>query len=149
MLVLWVSAGIMGPHTTFIPKICKLDVLLWYMQVPLSTNFPIKTCLLWVVFKGLMISGVPQYEPWTVYVDIHTIVYWKVLWLRKMTIRTRKARLYNARIQFKLQLKNASVDKAPGDSKYRQMACSTHKSDLQRFFCLEPLFRGGNINCIL
>ena len=40
------SEGIMGPHTTLTPKIFKLDVHLGYMQVPLSTNFPIKTCLL-------------------------------------------------------------------------------------------------------
>ena len=33
----------MGPHTTSTPKIFKLDVHLGYMQVPLSTNFPIKT----------------------------------------------------------------------------------------------------------
>ena len=40
------SEGIMGPHTTLTPKIFKLDVHLGYMQVPLSANFPIKTCLL-------------------------------------------------------------------------------------------------------
>ena len=36
----------MGSHVTFIPKISKLDVYLEYMQVPLSSNFPIKMCLL-------------------------------------------------------------------------------------------------------
>ena len=40
------SEGIMGPHTTLIPKVFKLDAHLGYMQVPLSTDFPIKTCLL-------------------------------------------------------------------------------------------------------
>ena len=33
----------MGPHTSLTPKIFKLNVHLGYMQVPLSTNFPIKT----------------------------------------------------------------------------------------------------------
>ena len=51
----------MGPHTTLIPKIFKLDVHLGYMLVPLSTNCPIKTRLL--QFKGIMIFGVPYYEP--------------------------------------------------------------------------------------
>ena len=36
----------MGPHTTLTPKISKLDIHLENMQVPLSTNFPIKTGLL-------------------------------------------------------------------------------------------------------
>ena len=36
----------MGSHTTLTPKIFQLDVHLGYMQVPLSANFPIKTCLL-------------------------------------------------------------------------------------------------------
>ena len=53
----------MGPHTSLTPKIFKLNVHLGYMQVPLSTNFPIKTCLLGVVFRSLMILGVPHYEP--------------------------------------------------------------------------------------
>ena len=69
----------MGPHTTLTPKIFKLNVHLGYMPVPLSTNCPIKTRLLRVVFKSLMIFGVPHYEPGTVYVNIHTMVYWKVL----------------------------------------------------------------------
>ena len=40
------SEGIMGSHTRLSPKIFKINVHLGYMQVPLSTNFPIKTCLL-------------------------------------------------------------------------------------------------------
>ena len=40
-----VKAGIMGPHTTLTSKIFKLNVHLGDMQVLLSTNFPIKTCL--------------------------------------------------------------------------------------------------------
>ena len=36
----------MGPHVTFTPKIPKLDVHLEDIQVPLSSNFPIKMCLL-------------------------------------------------------------------------------------------------------
>ena len=36
------SEGIMGPHTTLTPKNFKLDVHLGAMQVPLSTNSPIK-----------------------------------------------------------------------------------------------------------
>ena len=31
----------MGPYKTSTPKIFKLDVHLGFMQVPLSTNFPI------------------------------------------------------------------------------------------------------------
>ena len=69
----------MGPHKTLTPKIFKLEVHLGYMPVPLSTNCPIKTHLLGVVFKGLMILGVPYCEPGTVYVNVHTMVYWKVL----------------------------------------------------------------------
>ena len=69
----------MGLHTTLTPKIFKLDVHLGYMLVPLSTNCPIKTRSLQVVFKGFMILGVPYYEPGTVYVKVHTMVYWKVL----------------------------------------------------------------------
>ena len=53
----------MGPHTTLIPKIFKLDVHLGDMEVLLSINCPIKTHLLRVVFKGFMILGVPYYEP--------------------------------------------------------------------------------------
>ena len=69
----------MSPHTTLTPKIFKLIVHLGYMPVPLSTNSPIKTRLLRVVFKRLMIFGVPYYEPGTVCVNVHTMVYWKVL----------------------------------------------------------------------
>ena len=36
----------MGPHTTLTPKISKISVHLGDMQVPLSTNFLIKTCFL-------------------------------------------------------------------------------------------------------
>ena len=36
----------MGPHVNFTPKISKRDVHLGYMQVPLSSNFPIMMCLL-------------------------------------------------------------------------------------------------------
>ena len=53
----------MGPHTTLTPKIFKLDVHLGYMLVPLSTKCPIKTRLLRVVYKSLMIFGVLYYEP--------------------------------------------------------------------------------------
>ena len=69
----------MGSHATFIPQISKLDVYLEYMQVPLSTSFPIKMCLLCNFFKSLMILGIPNYEAWTVYVNINTMVEWKVL----------------------------------------------------------------------
>ena len=65
----------MGPHTTLTPKIFKLGVHLGYIPAPLSTNCPIKTRLLRVVFKCLMIFGVPYYEPRTVYVNVHTMVY--------------------------------------------------------------------------
>ena len=50
----------MGPRTTLTPKIFKLNVHLGYMQVPLSTNFPIKTCL---PCKGLMILGYHIMKP--------------------------------------------------------------------------------------
>ena len=52
----------MGPHTTLTPKIFKLDGHLGYMQVPLPTNFPFKTCLVCDVYKGLIIFGAPYYE---------------------------------------------------------------------------------------
>jgi len=43
----------MGSHTTSTSKIFKLDVHLGYMQVPLSTNFPINVCLFAIsIFKG-------------------------------------------------------------------------------------------------
>ena len=69
----------MGPHVTFTSKISKLDIHLGYIQVPLSNNFPIKMCLLCSIFQGLMILEIPNYEPWTVYVNINTMVEWKVL----------------------------------------------------------------------
>ena len=53
----------MGSHVTFTPKISKLDVHLGYIQVPLPSNFPIKMCLLCSIFQGLMILGIPNYEP--------------------------------------------------------------------------------------
>ena len=49
----------MGSHVTFTPKISHLE----YIQVPLSSNFPIKMCLLCNIFQGLMILGIPNYEP--------------------------------------------------------------------------------------
>ena len=52
-----------------------------------------------------------------------------------------KDSLYNARIEFK----NASINKAPGDSYYQQSTHNTCKSVLHRFFCLEPLLREKNI----
>ena len=36
----------MGPHVNFTHKISKLGVHLGYMQVPLSSNFPIVMCSL-------------------------------------------------------------------------------------------------------
>ena len=45
----------MGSHVTFTPKISKLDLHLEYIQVPLSSNFPIEMCLLRSIFQGLMI----------------------------------------------------------------------------------------------
>ena len=33
------------------------------IQVPLSSNFPIKMCLHCGIFQGLMILGIPNYEP--------------------------------------------------------------------------------------
>ena len=45
----------MGSHVTFTPKMSKLDVHLEYIQVPLYSNFSI--------FQGLMILGIPNYEP--------------------------------------------------------------------------------------
>ena len=53
----------MGSHVTFTPKISKLDIPLGYIQVPLSSNFPIKMCFLCSIFQGLMILGIPNYEP--------------------------------------------------------------------------------------
>ena len=53
----------MGSHVTFTPKISKLDVHLEYIQVPLYSNFPIKMCLFCSIFQGLMILGIPNYEP--------------------------------------------------------------------------------------
>ena len=53
----------MGSHVAFTPKVSKLDIHLGYIQVPLSINFPIKMCLLCSIFQGLMILGIPNYEP--------------------------------------------------------------------------------------
>ena len=53
----------MGPHVTFTPKIPKLDVRLEDIQVPLSSNFPTKMCLLCSIYQGLMILGISNYEP--------------------------------------------------------------------------------------
>ena len=53
----------MGSHVTFTSKISKLGVHLGYIQVPLSSNSPIKMCLLCSIFHGLMILGIPNYEP--------------------------------------------------------------------------------------
>ena len=63
----------------FTPKITKLDVHLGYIQVPLSSNFSIKMCFPYSIFQGLMILGIPNYEPWTVYININTMVERKVL----------------------------------------------------------------------
>ena len=114
----------MGPHTTLTPKISKISVHLGDMQVPLSTNFLIKTCLLWVVFKDLMILGVPHYEPWIVYVNIHTMVY-------KKNDYQNKNKLNNAGIQFKLQLKMFQSTKHLVTQYHAAVDC-----DLHRFFGL-------------
>ena len=42
----------MGSHITLTPKISNLNVHLGYKHVPLSTNFPLKMCLLDQKMRG-------------------------------------------------------------------------------------------------
>ena len=103
----------MGPHTSLTPKIFKLNVHLRYMQVPLSTNFPIKTCLLQGVVTpiGAVViaaTGVKKFWPSFLFLDRLSLVCVLEGALVKKNDYQSKDKLYNARIQFKLLLKNVS-----------------------------------------
>ena len=93
MLVLWVR----GSTHNLTPKIWKveLNVHLGYMQVPLSTNFPTKTCLLWVVFSRF------DYFWSTTWWTLNSVCHHGVLEgaLVKKNDYQNKDMLYNARIQ--------------------------------------------------